>query len=417
MNNLSNNPATIEMNGQVNNIGEHTLPSKKVKGESNPLRFNLHLKGLTEAINHNGNVAALKNFLILIREGQWLDDRQDDSSRETLRNQKREAQDKLRQEKQELQSKAKRISEHDIANTEAEILQLEKEREELSSEKVLKSYSASFRPVLAWIMVGISIALGIFLWLFYASAADSAFFRNLMSEAMNAGGLEDMENMLNGFFNPDSAFKWQKHSPFIYLFVAIFFALGLLPHLFYERSFKGKWFVIVFAALVPLIADFLLAYKIEANLSAIDDLMTGEESEVHFGINFWLVIVAGYLAYMAWGFVFFFTLDEFAKRNPANLIQAQIALADTNIRKVRSKLGLLRQELAETLEKVDNKDNEIQLLTNSINSNYIISSDELQMNIASFFNGWLTGLAQADLMATASEAQRAVDDFRGNISK
>jgi len=417
MNNLTNTPATQEMTNNSTLNGAPSTPSKKASGGSNPLRFNLHLKGLTEAINHNGNVAALKNFLILIREGQWLDDRQDDSSREALRNQKRETQDRLRQEKQELDAKAKRIAEHDILNAEREIQDMEMDREALSSDQVIKSYSASFRPVLAWLMVGLSILLGIFLWLFYASAADSAFFRNLGDEAINAGGLDDLDNLLNGFFNPDSAFSWQKHSPFIFLFVTIFFALGLLPHLFYEKSFKGKWIVVVIAALIPLFADFLLAYKIEGNLAMMDSLLSGENVETHFSINFWLVIVSGYLAYMAWGFLLFFTFDEFQKRNPANLINAQIALVETQIRRVRNKLGQMRQELADTMEKSQNKGHEIQLLSESINSNYIISSDELQMNIASFFNGWLTGLAQADLMQTAAEAQRAVDEFRGDLRK
>jgi hypothetical protein len=384
-----------------------------------PERFDLTIKGLQECIRNKGSIVALKNYLILLKEGQWISNRKNDVERERLRN--KIAEEILIDESEaiDLQSKVNKMVNNDIPVATEEVQTLIQQRDELDSDRIKKAFAASFRPVLAWLMVALSIGLGLFLWLFYASAADTAFFRNLGDEVLNAGGLDDLGNLMNGFFNAESAFTWQAHSPFLFLFVCIFFVLGLIPHMFFEKEIKPTWFkwvIIVFFGLIPLFADVLLAYKIEVGMAEMSEILSGATSEGHFGINFWLVIVMGYLAYMAWGFFIFFTIEEFQKKDPASLIQAQMKLVDKGILRAKEVLKETKDRYASLLQELESKQQNIKLKRSSLDSQFTVSVDELLRNIAEFFNGWLSGLSQSDLTALEFEAGQVVDEFRNQLS-
>ena len=139
------------------------------------------------------------------------------------------------------------------------------------------------------------VCLAIYLFIFYASAVDKAFFLN--TEAIQAQLEQGTYGGVNDVVNPKALFKafqgaWNL---FVLMFPFIFLAFAIALDYFWEIG--KKWIAVVLAVLT-LIFDSILAIQISQKIHQAKMLM-GQETEQWafspYDLNMWTVIFCGFV--------------------------------------------------------------------------------------------------------------------------
>lgn len=226
----------------------------------------------------------------------------------------------------------------------------------------------------------ITLGLGIYLYLFYGSAAYSAFF----------GDSESIQSVSEAIFN-SLAFKlaWAHGALnffLILLFPTIFVALGVMLHNFSQEGGYFKYLKILALLFVAFIFDSLLAYKI----SEMFYIPTMEAPKYTLSMafesgDFWFVIFCGFVSYIIWGLVFgqmMACYEEMSEgRITINRLNKQIEVLNKKIAEIDSKI----QESEETIKSLNN---DIAHLNKSLNQMSIISYTVVEQCLNEFITGW-----------------------------
>jgi hypothetical protein len=179
--------------------------------------------------------------------------------------------------------------------------------------------------------------LSVYLFIFYSSASYSAFFREFtvddvvitktifdihaIGSALNAGVTE---------------------LAFILNIPLVFIVMGFLLHKFWQR--KGFINYAWVAALQTgiFIFDAVLAYGITEKIYNIEsgNNLSGALPGFSIGLaftnmHFWVITLAGFLAYLVWGFVFDFVMEAHSK----------LDITRVNIRIKKEQIATLQQEI------------------------------------------------------------------------
>jgi hypothetical protein len=245
---------------------------------------------------------------------------------------------------------------------------------------------------------------------FYASSIYSAFFRNPESMIKNAGG--DIAMLLDSIFDPKGIFTLSPVLLFSYLGAFIFFAIGMAPHGILNgdgRFKKAKAGLIIFLA---FIADSALAYKIDKGfhdlkvMAGIPDL----DWKFYTSINFYLVLLFGFAAYLVWGFTYEMMLKEKNKKTgdvKANLI---IRGLQEEISTLRSELQVLETKIIELETQIKNILSQLEQLKKDLEGR-MLNPDVLSQNLTSFYMGWLQYLNGTDLSLEKVKCDETFNDF------
>ena len=147
------------------------------------------------------------------------------------------------------------------------------------------------------------VFLASYLFVFYASAVDKAFFLN--TEKIQAQLTEGTYAGINDIVNPTALAKafQGEWNPFIFLFPFIFLAFAIALDYFWEASKKG---VVVVLAALTLAFDILLAIQISQKINLAKVLMGQETGEwsvkpinpLTWDLNIWTVIFCGFVVSM-----------------------------------------------------------------------------------------------------------------------
>ena len=242
-----------------------------------------------------------------------------------------------------------------------------------------------------WMWGILSVLLGIYLVMFYASAIHSVFFRDLLQELVKSGNTKNLSEKLNSIFDPNALFQPSLSLLYIYFGSTLFFALGLLAHHYLNLSmnpFKKMW-ITALALLIPFIADSLLALKIHNNIAMAKRLIGLEDNTPwHHSMNFWLVIVFGYVAYMAWALVFQLYHAERKNRNPLHTANFEIQGLKQEIKALRDEIREHRNDLTQIRINIEQFNQEIERLCKQL-ERALQDPDLLQHSLHQFFGGWL----------------------------
>ena len=139
--------------------------------------------------------------------------------------------------------------------------------------------------------------LAIYLFIFYASAVDKAFFLNTekIQEQLNQGTYGGVNDVVN----PRALFKafQDEWNLFVVMFPFVFLAFAIALDYFWEQ---GKWGYLVAFVLAgfTLIFDGILAIQISQKIHQAKILMGQETEQWTFGINdlnMWTVIFCGFV--------------------------------------------------------------------------------------------------------------------------
>ncbi len=231
-----------------------------------------------------------------------------------------------------------------IGGLKKEIINIEENPSSISEDKTSK--------VGFYIGLTILLFLTIYLFIFYSSASYSGFFKDFTEDLGNgvASAIFDPQAIMKAFNAGVTEVVLILTIPFIFL------GLGYLIHKFQEGKGFTKFVKITMMVLVTFAFDGLLAYKIEKGLYEVERIndptgnMPPHQLSMAFeSENFWLVIFAGFIVYIIWGFIFDFVMESYDK---LDVIKQAI-----NSRKKEIKIN--EDEITKAKEEINNAENEI----------------------------------------------------------
>lgn len=252
----------------------------------------------------------------------------------------------------------------------------EKEIEELELEKFDIRNGEGETADTAPFIIGafITLLLTLYLFVFYSSSGYSAFY------GIKPGSL--------GFINPnvfaDATNKGGGVIALIILFPVIFLGLGFLIHDSLEKNKKladdnkpKQYGVIITLLLITLIADAFIGYKIsegvhnnEFNAGRTDELW--KFNMIFSDINFYLVLILGFVVYVIWGFLLNYVLSHPYLKTESEKIKLMIE-------NINNRIGEKRKELSDIIAKIHKFEGELITIDNKV--------EEKQKDIIGYENG------------------------------
>jgi hypothetical protein len=346
--------------------------------------------GFKRAGQNLGNSLSLKAHLNWIRDGHFVDETFNGNEEHLLRQQvenkilsKDEEKEKIEGDKKTAVEVNKPFIERKIKDLNDEIQQT---RIDLEDKKLLTGYE----PIKFIMYSTLVIILSFYLLFFYASTIYAAFFRNNGSLVATAGG--DIALYLDSIFDVKGIFTASPVLLIVYLGAFLFFAIGLIPH---NIEGKNKSYYVGLSIFGALLADSMLAYKIDKGIHDLKIMAGVSDGEWHFytSINFYLVLLFGFAAYLVWGYMFEMMLKEKTKKSPD--IKASII-----IKGLKEEISLLRVELSNLESRIIELETQIKAIESQLEQlkkeleKRLQNPDTLSQNLTSFYIGWqlwLTG--------------------------
>jgi len=204
-------------------------------------------------------------------------------------------------------------------------------------------------------VIGLLILAGltVYLFVFYSSASFSALFKEFV--------ISDV-GMVSAIFDPNAIEIAYGEGPteaiLILTIPFIFIGLGYLVHKFQESKSVGAYFKVAALFLVTFIFDGILAYEITKKIYNLEKENLLEGSMPNYtvalafqSVNFWLIIFAGFLVYVIWGFVFDFVMEAYDRldivKQAIKTRETEIKLHEADIDGIHAANKALKEEIAE----------------------------------------------------------------------
>jgi hypothetical protein len=272
----------------------------------------------------------------------------------------------------------------------------EKDISELEIEKIdIRNGEGETENITPFVIASlITILLTLYLFVFYSSSGYSAFY------GIKQGSL--------GFINPnvfaEASNKGGGVIALIILFPVIFLGLGFLIHDALEKNKKlaknnkpPQYLLILSLLFITLIADSFIGYKIsegiqknEFNAGRADDLWKFDM--IFSDINFYLVLILGFVVYVIWGFLLHFVLSHPYLATESEKIKLMIE-------HVNNRISDKRRDLADIISKISKLEGELITIENSVankqsdiigyeNGVIPINTSSLKSSIGEFLGGW-----------------------------
>ena len=229
----------------------------------------------------------------------------------------------------------------------------------------------------------------------------------------------------NSIFDPNALSKAFKEGTteliLIITIPAVFLGLGYLIHKFQEQNGSKKYLIISFLVLVTFVFDLIIAYEICEKIynikkdNSFQNIPDYTLSLAFQSVNFWLIIFAGFIVYLIWGFVFDFTIESYEKLDKIRLAikskEDEIKVNEQSIEKMNLEINKLEET------EIKNK-GEINKLKEIIEYTTIIPK-EFEQYLFHFMQGWLHWMsANLKNQSQQQECQNVLNIFiSSNIRK
>jgi hypothetical protein len=340
--------------------------------------------GFKRAGQNLGNCLSLKAHLNWIRDGHFVDETYNVNEEHLLRQQ---TEDKILskvEEKEKLEGDKKTAIEVNKPSIERKIKDLNDEIQQTRIELADKTLQTGYEPVKFIMYSTLVIILSFYLLFFYASTIYAAFFRNNSSLIRTAGS--DIALYLDSIFDVKGIFTASPVLLIVYLGAFLFFAIGLIPH---NIEGKNKQYYVGLSLFGALVADSMLAYKIDAGIHNLKVMSGNSDGNWHFysSINFYLVLLFGFAAYLVWGYMFEMMLKEKIKKSPD--VKAKIIIEG-----LKEEISLLRIELSNLETRIIELETQLKAVISQIEQlkkeleKRLQNPDALSQNLTSFYMGW-----------------------------
>jgi len=257
--------------------------------------------------------------------------------------------------------------------------------------------------------------LTVYLVIFYTSIIYGAFIWDILKEISAGTGIKGLHlpTIVNLKAIPDT---WNEFGIlgvlFLFSSTSLFITLGFLYAKWNKDNDQLKKIGILS---FTLLFDVLMAYEIVEKIHLLKYNMGMETKEwvptmVFTNINFWIIICAGFAAYIIWGFVFEFLMEEREKLNPLARV----------LEKFKLRIEFHRDRINTIKDKIDGIKSEILRLergkSHKINQMKSIVYDRrtLEKNIDEFTNGWIRYLSGLSDEAAESKKQ-SINQVKGTF--
>lgn len=244
----------------------------------------------------------------------------------------------------------------------------------------------SFAKTSFYIGLTIILFLTVYLFVFYSSAAYSAFFKDFTP---------DDTKITQAIFDARAVSKaWMDgftELVFILAIPAVFLGLGFLIHKFSEEKGKVKYFKILSLIFVTFIFDFIIAYAIVKEIYDIKvggSFITMQEMSIEMAfkqINLWIIIFAGFVVYIIWGLVFSFTMSEYEKMDK---VRYAIKNKEQKLSEYKAECKEIKDKISTLQTESNNIQGEINKLMIQIEA-YVLYFNDVREGINNYFTGWI----------------------------
>lgn len=259
-----------------------------------------------------------------------------------------------------------------------------------------------------YIGVFILSLLSIYLFIFYSSASYSAFFKEFKADdVVVTKAIFDANAIGNALKDGVTELIFILTIPFVFI------GLGYLIHKFQEAKGFAKYAKIAGLLIITFIFDSIIAYEITEKIYNIkkENDLSGNLPDFSAGlafrsVGFWLVIFAGFVVYLIWGFVFDFVIEAHSK----------LDIVKVNIKMKREQILALEQEIVQYQSMVtelriaaEKNNGEINKIRHIIEGT-IIHPKAVKEALSQFMVGWYSWLSEGREY-NRSEHNRIYEDF------
>ncbi|MEY4660190.1 MAG: hypothetical protein RLZZ42_142 [Bacteroidota bacterium] len=374
---------------------DHTNTSKGTASSSHTWKK----YGFLQSKNHDANPIALELELHKLLEQFKKSVQTDEKEQDELKAPVRARVVSLNLDVQKLTEQANRIRNENIPAKEKKIQDLKNEIGEIRRNP---DHYREKPSKLGLVLMGlVLVLLTVYLWIFYTSASYSAFFRQFTADDINVA---------NSIFDPRAITNaWEKGAPALVLVITmpfIFLGLGILMHKFLEEKHFSKWIKLGFVIVATFVFDYIIAYEIVKKiydlqaLNSLEDLPPYNSKTAFADINFWLIIFAGFVTYLIWGFLFEKFMTENRKLDHAG---EHIRVREKELQDTEKEIKKLQQD-AEAIDKtLHGKERDKALAENELSAVFV-RPREVEYVIYHYMSGWMQFI-EGGLMGTSSQKE------------
>lgn len=242
-----------------------------------------------------------------------------------------------------------------------------------------------------YIGVAILFLLSIYLFIFYSSASYSAFFMEFkVDDIIITKAIFDAKAISNALKDGITELIFILTIPFVFI------GLGYLIHKFQESKGISKYFKIAALLIITFTFDSIIAYNITEKIHNIkrENDLSGNIPEysaklAFVDVGFWLVIFAGFVVYLIWGFVFDFVIQAHAK---LDIVKVNIHLKREHILSLEGEIIQLENKMTELCIANEKTNGEINKLRHIIEGT-IIQPKAVKEALSQFMVGWYNWLS------------------------
>lgn len=357
---------------------------------------------------NRGDYLSLKTYLKWISDGHLVDETYNENEQHLLKQQVKNKIIVKDDEKEKTEGEKRTALEVSKPSLEKKIKELNDEIQQTKIDLAENKVETGYQPEKYFMYASLTVLLSFYLLFFYASAIYASFFRNAGTILKMAG--DDIALYLDSIFDVKGIFTASPALLIVYLGAFLFFAIGLIPHNIEGKNKKLNIGLAIFGA---FIADSLMAYKIDLGIHDLKVMAGVGDADWSFysSINFYMVLLFGFCAYLVWGYMFEMMLKEKNKKTGDVRAALIIKGLKEDIKTLKNELQILEAKIIELETQIKSILSQLEQLKKDLESR-MLNPDALSQNLTSFYMGWRQYLNGTDLNL---EKERCEDTFNDYI--
>lgn len=356
---------------------------------------------------NRGDYLSMKANLQWIKDGHLVDETYNEKEEHLLKQQVKNKIIAKDEEKEKIDGEKKTSIEVSKPSIEKKIKELNDEIQQTKLDLEDNKIETGYQPEKYFMYAGLTVLLSFYLLFFYASAIYASFFRNAGTILKMAG--DDIALYLDSIFDVKGIFTASPILLIVYLGAFLFFAIGLIPH---NIEGKNKNLFVGLAIFGAFIADSLMAYKIDLGIHDLKVMAGVADADWSFysSINFYMVLLFGFCAYLVWGYMFEMMLKEKNKKTGDARAAVIIKGLKEEIKILKNELQILEAKIIELETQIKNILSQLEQLKKDLESR-MLNPDALSQNLTSFYMGWRQYLNGTDLSLEKVKCEETFNDF------
>jgi len=389
-------------------FSQKTEPAPPVSPEQQPdEKVSYRRFGFVQAGMMKGRTEGLRICLDAVYEQHMAEMERDGNKQEELRKPYKVALQELTGHSEGIKSQ---ISMYDTELIPAKKTRIEELQKEISDIRKNPEQYTGVHVGKAGFYIGVFILLllSIYLFIFYSSASYSAFFKEFKADdVVVTKAIFDANAIGNALKDGVTELIFILTIPFVFI------GLGYLIHKFQEGKGLGKYFKIAALLVITFIFDAIIAYEITEKIYNIkkENDLAGNIPDFSVGlafasVGFWLVIFAGFVVYLIWGFVFDFVIEAHAK---LDIVKVTIKTKREQIHTHEQEINQYQNTITEL--RIANEKNNVEMKKlKQVIDGTIVQPKAVKEALSQFMVGWYAWLSEGREY-NRSEHNKIYEDF------